>query len=36
MDPADVAGAVLVALQQPPDCVVRELVVTPSVEPSWP
>ncbi|HSI93213.1 MAG TPA: SDR family oxidoreductase [Jiangellaceae bacterium] len=36
MDPAEVAGAVLTVLQQPPGCVVRELVVTPSVEPSWP
>jgi NAD(P)-dependent dehydrogenase (short-subunit alcohol dehydrogenase family) len=34
--PADVAGAVIFALQQPPGCEVRELVVTPSVEPSWP
>ncbi|HEX2027399.1 MAG TPA: SDR family oxidoreductase [Nitriliruptorales bacterium] len=35
-DPADVAQAVLFALQQPPRCEIRELVVTPSVEPSWP
>jgi NAD(P)-dependent dehydrogenase (short-subunit alcohol dehydrogenase family) len=34
--PADVAAAVLFALQQPPGCEVRELVVTPSVEGSWP
>ena len=34
--PADVARAVLFALQQPPGCEVRELVVTPAVEPSWP
>ena len=34
--PADVARAVLFALQQPPGCEVRELVVTPSVEGSWP
>ena len=35
-NPADVAAAVLFALDQPPGCEVRELVVTPSVEPSWP
>jgi NAD(P)-dependent dehydrogenase (short-subunit alcohol dehydrogenase family) len=35
-DPADVAAAVLVALRQPEGCEVRELVVTPSREPSWP
>lgn len=35
-DPADVARAVLFALRQPPGCEVRELVVTPSTEPSWP
>lgn len=35
-DPADVAQAVLFALRQPDGCEVRELVVTPSVEPSWP
>lgn len=36
MDPADVAATVITVLQQPPGCVVRELVVTPPVEPSWP
>lgn len=35
-DPADVADAVLFALRQPEGCEVRELVITPSVEPSWP
>jgi NADP-dependent 3-hydroxy acid dehydrogenase YdfG len=35
-DPADVAAAVLFALRQPPGCEVRELVVTPASEPSWP
>lgn len=35
-DPRDVAAAVLFALRQPPGCEVRELVVTPSTEPSWP
>ncbi len=35
-DPADVAAAVLYALRQPPGCEVRELVVTPAGEPSWP
>ena len=34
--PGDVAAAVLFALRQPPGCEIRELVVTPSVEPSWP
>lgn len=34
--PQDVADAVLFALRQPPGCEVRELVITPSVEPSWP
>ncbi|HET7488581.1 MAG TPA: SDR family oxidoreductase [Acidimicrobiales bacterium] len=34
--PEDVAAAVLFALCQPPGCEVRELVVTPSTEPSWP
>jgi NAD(P)-dependent dehydrogenase (short-subunit alcohol dehydrogenase family) len=35
-DPADVAAAVVFALAQPPGCEVRELVVTPSTESSWP
>lgn len=35
-DPADVASAVVFALRQPLNCEVRELVITPSVEPSWP
>jgi NAD(P)-dependent dehydrogenase (short-subunit alcohol dehydrogenase family) len=35
-DPQDVAAAVLFALRQPPGCEVRELVVCPSTEPSWP
>jgi NAD(P)-dependent dehydrogenase (short-subunit alcohol dehydrogenase family) len=34
--PADVAAAVAFALSQPSGCEVRELVVTPSVEGSWP
>jgi NAD(P)-dependent dehydrogenase (short-subunit alcohol dehydrogenase family) len=34
--PEDVAQAVLFALQQPPGCEIRELVVTPSVEGSYP
>jgi NAD(P)-dependent dehydrogenase (short-subunit alcohol dehydrogenase family) len=34
--PQDVARAVLFALQQPAGCEVRELVITPSVEGSWP
>ena len=35
-DPGDVAAGVLFALSQPSGCEVRELVVTPSREPSWP
>jgi NAD(P)-dependent dehydrogenase (short-subunit alcohol dehydrogenase family) len=35
-DPADVAAAVCFALDQPQGCEVRELVVTPATEPSWP
>jgi NAD(P)-dependent dehydrogenase (short-subunit alcohol dehydrogenase family) len=35
-DPEDVAASVLMALQQPPGCEVRELVVASSTEPSWP
>jgi NAD(P)-dependent dehydrogenase (short-subunit alcohol dehydrogenase family) len=34
--PEDVARAVLFALDQPPGCEIRELVVTPAVEGSWP
>ena len=34
--PEDVAAAVLFALRQPPGCELRELVITPSTEPSWP
>ncbi|MFP5319870.1 MAG: SDR family oxidoreductase [Acidimicrobiia bacterium] len=34
--PRDVAAAVLFALRQPPGCEVRELVVCPSMESSWP
>jgi NAD(P)-dependent dehydrogenase (short-subunit alcohol dehydrogenase family) len=34
--PSDVAAAVVFALSQPAGCEVRELVVTPSVEASWP
>ena len=35
-DPADVAASIVFALRQPAGCEVRELVVTPAVEPSWP
>jgi NAD(P)-dependent dehydrogenase (short-subunit alcohol dehydrogenase family) len=35
-DPADVARTVVFALSQPVGCEVRELVVAPSTEPSWP
>ncbi|WUI03456.1 SDR family oxidoreductase [Spirillospora sp. NBC_00431] len=34
--PGDVAATVAFALAQPPGCEVRELVVCPSREPSWP
>jgi NAD(P)-dependent dehydrogenase (short-subunit alcohol dehydrogenase family) len=34
--PQDVAQAIVFALQQPDGCEVRELVVTPSMEGSWP
>ena len=34
--PEDVADAVVFALRQPLGCELRELVVTPSQEPSWP
>jgi NAD(P)-dependent dehydrogenase (short-subunit alcohol dehydrogenase family) len=34
--PSDVAAAALFALQQPPGCEIRELVITPSTESSWP
>ncbi|HEX6498090.1 MAG TPA: SDR family oxidoreductase [Micromonosporaceae bacterium] len=35
-DPRNVAAAVLFAIGQPAGCAVREIVVTPSVEPSYP
>jgi NAD(P)-dependent dehydrogenase (short-subunit alcohol dehydrogenase family) len=35
-DPHNVAQTVLFALRQPPGCEVRELVVCPSMESSWP
>jgi NADP-dependent 3-hydroxy acid dehydrogenase YdfG len=35
-DPADVARTVVFALRQPPGVELRELVVTPAGEPSWP
>jgi NAD(P)-dependent dehydrogenase (short-subunit alcohol dehydrogenase family) len=34
--PEDVAHAVVFALRQPPGCELRELVVAPSTESSWP
>jgi NAD(P)-dependent dehydrogenase (short-subunit alcohol dehydrogenase family) len=36
IDPGDVSDAVLFALTRPRGCEVRELVVCPSSEPSWP
>jgi NAD(P)-dependent dehydrogenase (short-subunit alcohol dehydrogenase family) len=35
-DPADVAHTVVFALSQPPGVELRELIVTPAGEPSWP
>jgi short-subunit dehydrogenase len=35
-DPASVAAAVMFALQQPPGCAIRELVICPDQEPSYP
>jgi NAD(P)-dependent dehydrogenase (short-subunit alcohol dehydrogenase family) len=35
-DPADVARAVLFALRQPTGCEVRELLIAPATEGSWP
>ncbi|MBW3602647.1 MAG: SDR family oxidoreductase [Actinobacteria bacterium] len=35
-NPADVAEAVLFALRRPPGCQVRELIITPSTESSYP
>jgi NAD(P)-dependent dehydrogenase (short-subunit alcohol dehydrogenase family) len=35
-DPRHVAAAIAFALDQPPGCEVRELLVCPSGEPSWP
>jgi NAD(P)-dependent dehydrogenase (short-subunit alcohol dehydrogenase family) len=35
-DPANVASAVLFALRQPAGCELRELVVCPATESSWP
>jgi NAD(P)-dependent dehydrogenase (short-subunit alcohol dehydrogenase family) len=35
-DPDHVAGAIMFALSQPPGCEVRELVLCPSEEPSYP
>ena len=36
VDPAEMAEAVLFALTRPAGVELRELVMTPSVEPSWP
>ena len=35
-DPADVARTVVFALRQPAGCELRELLVAPATEPSWP
>jgi NAD(P)-dependent dehydrogenase (short-subunit alcohol dehydrogenase family) len=34
--PEDVAASVIFALRQPPGCELRELLVAPATEPSWP
>ncbi len=34
--PEDVARSVIFALQQPPGCELREVLVAPATEPSWP
>ena len=34
--PEDVAASVVFALRQPPGCELRELLVAPATEPSWP
>jgi NAD(P)-dependent dehydrogenase (short-subunit alcohol dehydrogenase family) len=34
--PQDVAATIVMALRQPEGCEIRELVITPSEEPSWP
>jgi len=34
--PEDVARSVIFALRQPAGCELRELVVVPATEPSWP
>jgi NAD(P)-dependent dehydrogenase (short-subunit alcohol dehydrogenase family) len=34
--PVDVAASVVFALRQPPGCELRELLVAPATEPSWP
>lgn len=36
LDPAAVADAILYALSRPPGVEVREMIITPSQEPSWP
>jgi NAD(P)-dependent dehydrogenase (short-subunit alcohol dehydrogenase family) len=36
VDPRDVANAVLFALRQPAGCEVRELLIAPAAETSWP
>jgi NADP-dependent 3-hydroxy acid dehydrogenase YdfG len=35
-DPSNVAAAIAFALDQPPGCEVRELLVCPANEGSWP
>lgn len=35
-DPRDVAAVILLALTRPPGCEMREIVVAPGTEPSWP
>lgn len=35
-DPRNVAEAIIFALSQPPECSIRELILCPDTEPSWP
>lgn len=35
-DPRNVADAIVFALSQPADCSIREMVICPDAEPSWP
>jgi NAD(P)-dependent dehydrogenase (short-subunit alcohol dehydrogenase family) len=36
IEPSEVADAILFALRRPPGCELREMILTPAHEPSWP